>query len=149
MKNLLRITVLFLLMVTKISYSQVKTLKTSNSSELNATFVPSATITTKDAPIFKDANLNIFYELKKSVPASSKLYYSLDKTDKNGKTFILKTVYDADKTVNSLSISCSDDTLLKSKLLSTTVPENVSNGCTRYNYSLSGCWQALYDYIFN
>jgi hypothetical protein len=149
MKSLFKITVLSLLMIAKISYAQVKTPLTSSSIELNATFVPSSTIASKDAPIFKDINLNTFYEIKKSIPTSTKLFYSLDQTEKNGKIFILKTVYDTDKNVNSLSVSCNDASLIKSKIQSTPVSEKVYKECNRYHYTLSGCWLAIIDYIFN
>ena len=123
--------------------------KSSNSIEPNATFIASKTVPNLDNDSFKDINLNVFYELVSIDLPSTKLSYSFEKKELNGKVFIFKSIYDTESKIKSISVSCDDSKYLNLKL------QNFSNNtdlqskqhyCTRI---LVDCLGWLVDVLFN
>jgi hypothetical protein len=122
-----------------------QTLKISNSLENNATFIPSKTITANDDLLLKESNYSKFFEIKSYAVKSTILSYSFDKVESNGAIYLLKTVYDENKNIKTISISSNDASKLSTSL-QTGINQNLASrasGCTIYGFSLWGCIKAF------
>lgn len=122
-----------------------QTLKVSDSSVNNATFIASKTIISQDDLILKDSNYSKFFEIKSYSINSTKLNYSFDKVESKNIIYIIKTVYDENKNIKTVSISSNDSAKLSSNL-QTGINQNLASrtgGCTIYGYSLWGCLVAF------
>ncbi len=143
------ISLLFFLISTSV-FSQNTTstfLKTSTSIESNLTFVSSKTIEVPNSELFKNQNFNTFYLIKTIESNATKTFYSFDIASNKDGNYVIKTIYDSDKSIISIHISSYDTNKLKAKILSTSDLANRIKGCNRYDYSLGGCWQAFLDWI--
>lgn len=147
MKNIFFGLIATVLLWSNNSISQ--TLKISNSSENFAVFIATKTIPTSDNFLLKDLNYSKFYEIKSYAIKSTELSYSFDKIEIKGVVFIVKTVYDENKNIKTVSVSSSDAVKLNSILQNVINQDSVARlaGCSKYSYggSLLDCFLALFD----